>query len=185
MKKVRKKRLNYPVFMKSLSSKEDMRLFYALYRDYQIELQKVTNEYWEIMSFKEACEDGQGKNFYNKKSYLIYCFNRVVGFITYQNVFWENIIYIEDIYIIPKYRGQGIATRALEGAFICSNKNTVVFFFVLNKNKSGHDFWVKEKNYFKWEKTLDGRCRLDLEMTNPKVLKNTTKHVYKFKTQFY
>lgn len=132
--------------------------FYEIYKEYQNELMLNSKTHWDITPKKEVIKNIESLRGQNKMSLIVYYNNIPVGLIVYQNVFWENIIYIEDIYIRPKFRRKKLATKVLENITSLCNKDTVIFLFILKHNDLGKSFWNGVSEELGWSETYDPRC---------------------------
>lgn len=144
--------------LSNVESENSYDMFYEIYKEYQNELMSNSKTHWTITSKKEIIKNIKKLCDKSKMSLIIYCDNKPVGLIVYQNVFWENIIYIEDIYVRPKYRRNKLATKVLENITSLCNKDTVIFLFILKHNDLGKSFWNGVSKELGWNETYDPRC---------------------------
>lgn len=150
------------MLVKLAKTKKEKAIFYQMYREHQIEMQRYENEKWRILSKNEIFnEDIIGKGNY----LIINNDDRIVGFVTYQDVFWENIIYIENIYIKPSYRRQKYGEKTISLITESQEFDQVpktVFLYIFKNNNVSHMFWKRIQEKLKWRRTTDDRCELEI-----------------------
>lgn len=163
---------------KKIRTNDEYDNYYKYYQKYQKELQKLQGENWDIVSLDQIKHNE--KNFDNKATYMVYeetnNKSEFIGFITYQNVYWEGVIYIEDVYVLPHARRHKYASSMVKQATMLSSKDTIVFFYILKNNKRALSFWSDVAKENKWVRTYDPKCRINVSEED---LKNTTQYQYR------
>lgn len=161
-------------------SSGDEEAYYTIYVKYQSELMQNAKDCWDIQTKDEVHEDHLKYRMYNKKDCLIMYQGEHIGLINYQDIKFENpnMFYIDQIYIMPEYRRQGIATECIKLITEGISPNTSIWLYVFKKNKLGNNFWKKAFNKLHWKKSYDSRCVTGID-DDPEELAKFNKYTLK------
>lgn len=148
-------------FKRALDNNFD--LFYKLYFTYQQELQAVSGQKWDIIKKDDYLKSEIEHTYVGKRSFLIYIKDELVGLIVYQDAFWASVLYIDNFYIIPKYRKKRLGTAVIEYLMKDFKDETRILLYVLKGNYVGESFWNNVAKKMNWKPYFNSEIRINDE----------------------